>query len=129
MACDKNPKWDISFSELFFGPLDQLLKSWNPLPADDIPVLSRVLTSVMEADSRMLEEPDLFISLNTGGGCSSVGSVSPGMNTIKRGDVVTSLGVTPSGTLRHHTCPGPGVQLHDIQCIPYTGGGYGPDLR
>ena len=25
----QNPKWDISFSELFFGPLEQLLKSWN----------------------------------------------------------------------------------------------------
>ena len=92
-----------------------------------------MLTSVMEADSRMLEEPDLFISLNNGGGCSTVSSVSPGMNTIKRGDMVSTMGavVTPSGTLRH-TCPGPlgsSVQLHDIQCIPYSGGGYGQDLR
>ena len=86
----------------------------------------------MEADSRMLEEPDLFISLNNGGGCSTVSSVSPGVNTIKRGEMVSSMGglVTPSGTLRH-TCPtlGSSVQLHDIQCIPYSGGGYGPDLR
>ena len=62
-------------------------------------------------------------------------SVSPGVNTIKRGEMVSSMGglVTPSGTLRHtgHTCPalGSSVQLHDIQCIPYSGGGYGPDLR
>lgn len=87
----------------------------------------------MEADSRMLEEPDLFIALNNGGGCSTVSSASPGVNTIKRGEMVSTMGglVTPSGTLRH-ACPGPlgpGVQLHDIQCIPYSGGGYGPDLR
>ena len=60
----------------------------------------------------------LFIALNNGGGCSTVSSASPGVNTIKRGEMVSTMGglVTPSGTLRH-ACSGPlgpGVQLHDI---------------
>ena len=75
--------------------------------------------SVM-TDTRMLDEPDLFISLNNT--CNTVNSVNS-VNSIKR-----------DGTLRH-TCAsstlgsaGSSVQLHDIQCIPsYNGGGYGPD--
>lgn len=70
----------------------------------------------------MLDEPDLFISLNNT--CNTVNSVNS-VNSIKR-----------DGTLRH-TCAsstlgsaGSSVQLHDIQCIPsYNGGGYGPDHR
>ena len=81
----------------------------------------------------MLDEPDLFISLNTCGGGTSVNSVCSGVTTLKR-----------DGTMRH-TCPGSGggtmtsvnsvgssVQLHDIQCVPassYNSSGYGPDPR
>ena len=54
------------------------------------------------AETRMLEEPDLFISLNSREGGS----------------------LCREGTLRH-TCTststrGSSVQLHDIQCLPYN---------
>ena len=47
----------------------------------------------------MLEEPDLFISLNTcGGGSTSVNSVCSGVTTLKR-----------DGTMRH-SCPSSGKE-------------------